>query len=147
MKKLVSLLLSITLLCTALPALADLNAAFEAGNLKLTETVNTYTPTVSDFDLTDDMLAVLAELAPDLDVAATLKDALTGGPPTVLSLAPSGDAAILELAGYGICCSEGKYHIIYPGATWGVEDTYSNRKDFFMRFAGKYHTSIDDTPA
>ena len=144
MKKLVSLLLSITLLCIALPALADLDTAFEAGNLKLTETGSVYTPAVSDFDLTDDMLAVLAELAPDLDVAATLKDALTGGPPTVLSLAPSGNAAILELAGYGICCSEGKYHIIYPGATWGVEDTYSNRKDFFMRFAGKYHTSIDD---
>ena len=144
MKKLVSLLLSITLLCIALPALADLDTAFEAGNLKLTETGSVYTPAVSDFDLTDDMLAVLAELAPDLDVAATLKDALTGGPPTVLSLAPSGNAAILELAGYGICCSEGKYHIIYPGATWGAEDTYSNRKDFFMRFAGKYHTSIDD---
>lgn len=144
MKKLVSLLLCIALLCVSLPALADLNAAFEAGNLKLTETDSVYTPAVSDFELTDNMLAVLSELAPEMDIPATLKDALSGGPPTVLSLAPSGNAAILELAGYGICCSGGKYHIIYPGATRGVEDVYGNRKKYFTMFAGQYHKISDE---
>ena len=144
MKKLVSLLLSITLLCIALPALADLDTAFEAGNLKLVETDSVCTPAVSDFELTEDMLTVIAELAPEMDVPAMVEEALKAGPPTVLSLAPSGNAAILELAGYGVCFFEGKYHVIYPGASRGVEDTCGNRKDFFMRFAGKYHTSIDD---
>ena len=143
-KKLVSLLLCMALLCTALPALADLDAAFEAGTLKLKETATPYTPAVSDFELTDDMLAALKELAPETDVPAMLEEALAGDSLTVLSLAPSGNAAILELAGYGVCCYEGEYHLIWPGADRGVEDIYGNRKDFFTRFAGKYHVSIDD---
>ena len=144
MKKLLSLLLCTALLCAALPAAADPDAAFEAGTLKLAETATPYTPAVSDFELTDSMLAALKELAPETDVSAMLEEALAGGPPTVLSLAPSGNAAILELAGFGVCCYEGKYHVIWPGADRGAEDTYGNRKDFFMRFAGKYRTSIDD---
>ncbi len=144
MKKLMSFLLCIALLCTALPALADLDTAFEAGNLKLVETDSVCTPAVSDFKLTEDMLTVMAELAPEMDVPAMVEEALKAGPPTALSLAPSGNAAILELAGYGVCFFEGKYHVIYPGASRGVEDTCGNRKDFFMRFAGNYRTSIDD---
>lgn len=144
MKKLMSFLLCIALLCTTLPALADLDTAFEAGNLKLVETDSVCTPAFSDFELTEDMLTVIAELAPEMDVPAMVEEALKAGPPTVLSLAPSGNAAILELAGYGVCFFEGKYHVIYPGASRGVEDTCGNRKDFFMRFAGNYRTSIDD---
>lgn len=143
-KKLVSLLLCIALLCAALPALADLDTAFKAGNLKLVETGSVCTPAVSDFELTEDMLTVIASLAPEMDVPAMVEEALKAGPPTVLSLAPSGNAAILELAGYGVCFFEGKYHVIYPGAARGVEDTCGNRKDFFTRFAGNYRTSIDD---
>ena len=143
-KKLVSLLLCMALLCAALPALADLDAAFEAGTLKLAEADNPFTPAAADFELTEDMLAAVKELSPETDVPAMVEEALKAGPPTVLSLAPSGNAAILELAGYGVCFSEGKYHVIWPGATRGVEDTYGNRKDFFTRFAGKYRTSFDD---
>ena len=86
MKKLILLLLSLTVLCAAVPALADLDAAFEADTLTLVEAEGVYTPAVSDFELTDDMLASLKSLAPDTDIAARLEDALAGKTVTALSM-------------------------------------------------------------
>ena len=141
-KKLVSLLLCMTLLCAALPALADLDAAFETGALKLKE-VNDFTPEFEDFEVTEDMLEVMKELAPDTNFRTMLENAVTGDPLTVLSLAPSGNAAILEVNGYGVCCYEGKYHVIFPGFFQGVEDTYGNMKGYFSLFMDKYRKYFD----
>ena len=143
MKKLFLLLLSLTVLCAAVPALADLDAAFEADTLTLVEAEGVYTPAVSDFELTDDMLASLKSLAPDTDVAARLEDALAGKTVTALSMAPSGNAALLEADNAGVCEYEGKYHILYPSSTRGAGDPNGSLAAAFMRHAASFRGNID----
>lgn len=102
-----------------------LDATFEQGQLTLTKAEF---PTVSaaDFEFSDEMWAA-AGIQKPADPVAFVSDYLSGADLTWLSLSPSGQSGLLVGSDETrICYYAGKYHLLYPSHTRGVEDTNDN---------------------
>lgn len=110
---------------------AQLDAAFESGNLTL---VKSEFPAMhaENFEITDELCTMMGfenqnAFFTELESLLAEEDQ-----PQWYSLSPAGNSGILEY----VCYYEGKYHIIYPSSTRGVEDEYGNLEEIFAWIYG-----------
>lgn len=107
-----------------------LDAAFDSYNLTL---VKTEFPviTASDFEFPDEMWEATGMEKP-ADPMAELTAYIPNATISWLSLSPAGNSGILVADGFtGVCYYAGKYHVLYPSQTRGVEDTNENLTKVF----------------
>lgn len=107
-----------------------LDAAFDHDDLTL---VKTDFPVLdaADFEFPDEMWEA-AGIKKPADPTAELSAILPSMSISWLSLSPAGNSGILVTDVYnGVCYYAGKYHILYPSAARGVEDTNGNLAKVF----------------
>lgn len=145
MKRLLSLILCLLLLCAALPASAltpeelsqKLNAAFKDDALKLVETdLSTRRPEATDFEQTDGLPALINRVGDSRnpDVEQELAAILQTAEIQLLSISPTGNSSLYSISDAAVSQYDGKYHIIYPAYDKGVEDTYSNLQTYAEKY-------------
>ena len=154
MKKCLSLLLCLVLLCSVLPVSTlayggsgarneKLDAAFESGSLKLAETaLPICQPSADDLELSEGLLAYLKARTGSEDPAAELTADYSPERLQLLSLSPSGGSALFIYAGWGLSLYGGKYHLLYPAYEKGVEDAYGNLQTYAERYATRMFTDL-----
>lgn len=105
-----------------------LDAAFEAGELSLTETE---LPAVSaeDFVLVDEMWTAHGVEIPE-DPYAMLEEDLESVEITPFSCSPSGNSGLYLFDDVLVCMYEDEYRIAYPSETRGAADEYGNLEKY-----------------
>lgn len=107
-----------------------LDTAFESYNLTLMK-ANFPAIAAADFELADEMWDAIGIEKPE-DPIAVLNTYIPEAEFTWLSLSPAGNSGILVADGYtGLCYYAGKYHLLYPSHTRGVEDVNGNLAKVF----------------
>ncbi|MGI6691525.1 MAG: hypothetical protein ACOX63_11915 [Christensenellales bacterium] len=163
MKRIGSVLMVLVILLYAAPALAQasqqdrteasgqvaavdrdarLDRAFDADALTLVETA-WQAIAADDFDFPDALWQAMGTEKP-ADLHAQMATVLTDDVDiTVLSISPGGNSAILTMNDTAIGYYEGKYRVLYPSKTRGVEDIHQNLETYSERLVVNILRSSD----
>ena len=160
MKRIGSVLMVLVILLYAAPALAQasqqdrteasgqvaavdrdarLDRAFDADALTLVETA---WPDIAadDFDFPDALWQAMGTEKPANLYAAVETMLVLGANVIIYSVSPSGNSAVLTVNGAAVGYYEGKYRLLYPSKTRGVEDIHQNLETYskppFKRLLG-----------
>ncbi len=144
MKRIISLALCMALLAAAFSAAAQsgsgqrneaLDAAFEAGNLMLTEThIVPERLTPEDLELTEGWKESIIQAGIAQDPEAEVREGLQDAEVTLLSLSPAGNSGIVAVNHTGVAYYGGKYRLLYPSAERSVEDSYGNLLKYYTKY-------------
>ena len=109
-----------------------LDAAFEAGSLKLIETESWKTkPDASDFEMTEGLKSFMTEASREAWETG-LPSVLENYEFRILSKSPAGNSGIVFADGFApLGLYNGKYHVLYPCASKSVADEYANMEKYY----------------